>query len=86
VQADDPANSEIALTKAGPTAPIKVDEEFTFTLSTKVVKGSVSSMFLTDTIDENSGITFLRISPDAGENASWQLLFIKLCKLCSSFV
>jgi hypothetical protein len=66
VQADDP-NSEIALTKAGPTESVKVNEEFTFTLSAKVVKGSVSSMVLTDTIDASSGITFLRISPDAGE-------------------
>jgi hypothetical protein len=68
LQADDPANSEIALTKAGPTEPVEVNDEFTFTLSAKVVTGSVSSMFLTDTIDEASGITFLRISPDAGEN------------------
>jgi hypothetical protein len=66
VQADDPANSEIAVTKAGPTAPVKANEELTFTLTAKVVKGSISSMILTDTIDVGTGITFLRISPDAG--------------------
>lgn len=50
----------------GPTAAVEVNTEFTFSLAASVAQGSVSSMVLTDTMDAATGITFLRVSPDAG--------------------
>lgn len=56
----------IQVDKKGPTQAIEVGKEFTFTLTPAVKAGPVTTMTLTDTIDASTGVSFVRVSPNAG--------------------
>jgi hypothetical protein len=62
-----PPRPVIEVVKKGPSAAINQNTEFTFTLTPNVRVGNVPNMTLTDTIDASSGITFLKVSPAAGQ-------------------
>ncbi|WIA18464.1 hypothetical protein OEZ85_009921 [Tetradesmus obliquus] len=64
----------IQVDKKGPTQAIEVGKEFTFTLTPAVKAGPVTTMTLTDTIDASTGVSFVRVSPNAGCTVQPQLL------------